>query len=216
MNDLDTTKSLVTIEEARAYVWRDENDATRDGVLVDAINLVSPAIWTHCEREFKDAGAATRTFALKVRVMNGSRVGWIDLAPYDLRSATAVKLYTDQPAASQQTLTVDEYRLRPVGGALGGTYLEIITVEPTASEEQLGFGWEATVTGNWGMSAVPNDVKLAALEWIKNIAENPGSYASVDAGGFPIVPAIDVSPAGRAGMPPSVRYRLRDYCRSIR
>lgn len=215
MNDLDTTKSLVTLEEARTHCWRDENDGGRDGILVDAINYVSKAIWTRCEREFKqtDAGA-TRTFPLRPRIVNGSRTGWIDLCPYDLRSATQVRIYTD--TSSPQTLTVDEYRLRPVGGALGGTFYEILTIEPTAAEEQPGFGWEATVQGDWGMAATPNDVKLAALEWIKNIAENPGGYASADAGGFPIIPAIDISPAGRAGMPPSVRYRLRDYCRSIR
>lgn len=212
MNDLDTTRALVTLEDARAYVWRDENDGSRDALLVDAINLVSGAIWTYTEREFLPTDGATRSFLVRRRQANGSWVGWIDLAPYDLRSATTLTLYADTDAPEE--LDTTEYRLRPVGAALGGTYLYVLTVDLSRSEEQPGFGWEATIDGDWGMSAVPEDVKLAALQWIDNIAKNPGSYASVEMSGFVVAPELDQA-VNRAGMPASVRHRLRPFCRSI-
>ena len=47
-----TAKALVSIEEARRYVYRDENDASRDEILIDAVNDISDAIWDEYEREF--------------------------------------------------------------------------------------------------------------------------------------------------------------------
>jgi hypothetical protein len=208
-----TARALVSIEDARRYVYRDEDDTSRDEILIDAVNLVSSSIETHCEREFAIvSGTPIRTFPLRRKMVNGADVGWIDLAPYDLRSATVVKLYTDLPSPSQQTLTADEYRLRPVGGALGGTYLEILTVELTAAEEQPGFEWEATVTGSWGMAAVPDDVQSACLQWIDNIVKNPGSFSSNAMSGYVVTPEVDFT-AARAGMPPAVRHRLHPYRR---
>lgn len=211
-----SSRALVSIKQARSYAFRNQDDSSRDPILIEAVNFVSSSIWDHCEREFTEAsGTPTRSFLLRRRVVNGASVGWIDLAPYDLRSATTVKLFTDQAVASQQTLATDEYRLRPVGGAKGGTYLEILTVEPTAGEAQLGFEWEAQVTGAWGMGEVPETVQLACLQWVKNIVENPGSYASAAAQGFVIAPELDLGVVARAGMPVAVRHRLQPFCRSI-
>lgn len=216
MSDELSSRALVSVKEGRLYCFRDEDDQSRDALLIDAINSVSSAIWTHCEREFKPTNGVTRTFALRTRNVNGSWVGWIDLIPYDLRSATTVTLYTDQPLASQDVLTIDEYRLRPVGAALGGTYLNLVTIPPAIPEEQPGFGWEATIAGDWGMAAVPADVRMAALQWIDNIVKNPGSYASVEMGGFTVAPDLELGSVVRAGMPTAVKHRLADFCRNIR
>jgi hypothetical protein len=210
VNDL-SADALVTLEEARRYVWRDENDGSRDDLLIDAINLVSAAIAVYCEREFAAGGApATRSFPLGEIFADGRRVGWIDLTPYDLRSATAVTLHTD--TLSPRTLSAEEYRLRPVGGALGGTYLGIVTIAPLVPEAQPGFGWEAQVEGLWGMASVPDEVQLACLQWVANIVRNPGSFASESMAGYTVTPELDLDVA-RAGMPASVRHRLHPYRR---
>jgi len=204
-----SARALLTIQEARIYAWRDENDGTRDELLIQALNYVSSSIWEHCEREFTPSTNLTRTFELGTKLSRGSMVGWINLSPYDLRTATAVKLYTD---TTPQTLAATEYRLRPAGGALGGTYLDVLTIEPTAAEVWPGFGWEATVQGDWGMAAVPETIKLACADWLKNIVANPGSFASSEMAGFAITPDLDFATTGR-GMPRSVMHRLQPFRR---
>jgi hypothetical protein len=211
VNDL-SARALLTLQEARRFVYRDENDGSRDDILTDAVNDVSDSIWDHCEREFKDTTASPGPDA-RIFAMNAA--GWIDLAPYDLRAVTSVKLYTDLDVGSQQTLTSEEYRLQPAGKALGGTYLTIQALTPANVELWPGFGWQATVTGSWGMAAVPGPVKLACKEWVSNICQNPAAFASAAMGGYAVSPEIDFSPSARAGMPPAVRYRLKRYCRSI-
>jgi hypothetical protein len=271
-NDL-SDRALVSMQEARRYVWRDENDAARDDILVDAVDYVSETIWDECQREFApttvparsgadgvtngtttftaatgaftagDEGklvsivgkgyyrvvtftnsttvvldgspsvgtaltwefSETRTFELGAR-------GLVDLAPYDLLEVDQVVVYSDQ--ASPQTLTSDEYKLLPVGRSPAGTYLSLRTIWPAVTELQPGFGWEAQVSGFWGMAAVPEKIKAAALMWIKNIAENPGGYASASMSGYAVVPEIEAtSTLTRAGMPPAVRYRLARWAR---
>jgi len=88
VNDL-SARALLTLQEARRFVYRDENDGSRDDILTDAVNDVSDSIWDHCEREFKDTTASPGPDA-RIFAMNAA--GWIDLAPYDLRAVTSVKL----------------------------------------------------------------------------------------------------------------------------
>ncbi len=265
-------RALISIEEARRYVWRSEDDNSRDEILIDAINDISDSIWDHCEREFKSTtigrsgtdgvtnGTTTFTSATAaftsadvgalidittkgnyrvVSVTNGTMVilsgsptagtvlawafresrvfdydgsGSIDLAPYDLRELDALVLYTDRDAALQVTPDADNYRLWPTGRARGSTYLSLLLPRPAQHEPDYGFGWQVTVTGEWGMATVPGAVKLACKEWVENIVKNPGQYASYSSGGFQYTPEVDIS-ARRAGMPPSVRHRLEPFRR---
>ena len=271
MNDL-VGHALVSIQEARRYVWRNENDAGRDDILIDAINFVSSSIADEAHREFVDttvpdrsgsdgvANATTtfvaasgafiagdvgrllrisdRGFYRVVSVTNGTTIvlsgspaagtqltwafsetrtfavgrrGLVNLDPYDLLELDGVGLYSDQ-GASAETLADDERKLLPVGRSQpGGTYLMLRTLWPTLPELQAGFGWEAEVSGFWGMPQIPETIKLAALQWIENIAKNPGSYASQTGGGYVITPDIDTATVPRTGMPPAVRHRLRRW-----
>jgi hypothetical protein len=264
------TNALITLPEARRFVWRQEEDTSRDGQLVDAINDVSDAIADHCQREFATTtaspragadgvGNGTTTFTaatgafttadegakiyidgtlyeivtrnsgtsvtLDAAVPTGTDLSWdfgetrvfeydgsgtLDLRPYDLRELHAVTLYTDLQASLQDVLTADEYRLRPAGRALGGTYLTLGLPTPSVEEEDYGFGWEASVTGQWGMATVPGAVKLAAKQWVKNIVENPGSYTAYAMNGYNVVPDFGVP---GAGMPRAVERRLERWRR---
>jgi hypothetical protein len=273
MNDL-SSRALVTIEEARMYVYRDENDASRDGILIDALNDVSESIWDHCEREFKPTtipdrsgtdGVAngTTTFTAAsgafvaadvgkiisitarglytiASVTNGTTVvlsgspaagtslawdfgearlfpvtakGYIDLKPYDLRSLQALTLYSDRPTTEQDVLTADEYQLLPSHGTSNGTVFHLQTIPPALGALQTGFGWRASVRGQWGMATVPNSVRFACKQWVKNIVENPGSYAAAAMSGYAISPDADTITIAPAGMPAAVRYRLERWAR---
>lgn len=209
MSDPDLlATALVTLEEARRYIWRDEDDGTRDEILIEAVNDVSEAITTHCEREFKPTAAATRTFAVNAN-------GFVNLAPYDLRTVTTFTLYTDQDIAVQRVLTTSEYRLGPVGSSKAGTYLWAKTIAPTVSEVEPGFGWQATILGDWGMTSVPYAVRLACKQWVENIVKNPGAFASSEMAGYLVVPEVDPAGARPAGMPPAVRRRLEPWKRVV-
>lgn len=203
------SSALISIEEGRRYVFRDENDSSRDGILVDAINDISDSIADHLRREI-----CPRTENL-ARKFDYDGSGFLDLAPYDLRNVDSLVLYTDRPAASQKTLTTTNYRLWPTGGARGGTYLGLVLPAPALEEFDYGFGWEITLTGDWGMSAshatVPGALKLACKEWVENIVKNPGTWASHAMSGYTVTPEQDF--ARRAGMPRSVVYRLDPWKR---
>jgi hypothetical protein len=54
-------RALVGLEELRRYVWRNEDDSSRDGILIDNLNDVSEAIWDHIEREPKPTTEPTRS-----------------------------------------------------------------------------------------------------------------------------------------------------------
>ena len=271
MNDLDA-RALVGIQEARRYCWRNENDASRDDLLVDAINYVSTTMADEAHREFVDTtvpdrdgidgvanGTTTFTSAgavwvagdvgrlLRIRnrgyyrivsrtsatdvVLDGApsagadlqwalaetrtfpvgRRGLVNLDPYDLLELESMTLYSDQDSSAQE-LAVDERKLLPVGRSQpGGTYLMLRTLWPSIPEPQIGFGWEAEVSGFWGMAAVPETIKLAALQWIENIVKNPGQAATLVAGNYTFTPEVDTTTIPRTGMPPAVRHRLRRW-----
>lgn len=261
-------RALLELPEARRYVYRDENDSSRDEILVDAINDVSEAIWDECEREFRPTtspdrlgvdgvGVGTTTFtaasgsftagdegdAIYVNgalyeiasVTNGTTVvldrvlaagtdlawdfgeervfsvgprGLIDLTPYDLRELMGITLYSDLDTSSQVALGTDDYRLFPRGRSQDGTYLRLRSIAPSLDEVAPGFGWEATIRGQWGMAEVPPVIKVAAKLWVKNIVENPGSYQVASMSGYVVTPELETTTVTRAGMPPAVRHRL--------
>lgn len=266
-------RALLALPEARRYVYRNEDDSSRDPLLVDAVNDVSEAIWDHLEREplptttpsrsgtdgaangtttFTSATAAfttadegeriyiasrglytivTRSSATDVvldgTVAAGTSLAWnfgearifeydgsgtLDLRPYDLRELHKLTLYTDLEAAQQDVLSAEEYRLRPIGRYLGGTYLSISLPTPNVVEAEYGFGWQVTVVGQWGMEAVPGAIKFACKQWVKNIVENPGSYNSYTMNSYTVAPDTGFI-GGGAGMPRAVERRLEKWKR---
>lgn len=212
MNDL-TDRALVTLEEARRYVFRSEQGDGRDNLLIDAVNMVSDAILDHIGREVTPTDDVARTFEL-------DQSGFVDLRPFELRSVNAngILIHPDRTVAEQLTPTTDEYRLFPIGGSEEGTYLWLQLEKPVLSQLSYGFGWQVQITGDWGLAELPRSLKLAALQWVKNVVENPGAYASHTMSGYTVVPEPDLVPVGgggAAGMPAAVRHRLRPFRRQV-
>jgi len=268
-NDI-SDRALIDLPEARRYVYRDENDSSRDDILTDAINDVSDSVIDYCEREFKPTtvpdrsgtdgvGNATTTFVAasgaftsadvgkririsdtyytiasvtnattivlnatvaagtgkswdfgEARLIRVSSTGYVDFRPYDLAEFALATMYADRADLDDIVLATADYQLtrRP-----GGTYYDMYVPAPEFAPAHEGFGTMLTLRGWWGMATVPGAVKLATKQWVKNIAENPGSYASSSMSGYDVIPEVDTVTLNPGGMPAAVRYRLDNWAR---
>jgi hypothetical protein len=212
------TVGLTTIENLRMHVLRDSEDASADEKLVFYGEAMSQEVIDWCEREFlpdpappgegdPDPDPVDRVFAY-----DGS--GNLDLAPYDLRDVDTVTI--DDQSGSTRELAVSEYRLNPRGRTREGTYLEI-GLPGLFLPRWTGFDWTVTISGFWGMVAVPKPVELAVLVAVDDIMDNPASAASQQLGGYQHVaeqfdPVFDTS--NRGGLPRAALRALRRYKRN--
>jgi hypothetical protein len=146
----------------------------------------------------------------EAREFGVSAGGYVDLRPYDLRLLQRLTLYADRADLDDEVLT--EYQLENEGPA-SGTWYAVRIAKPSYQPLHVGFGTRITIAGQWGMASIPHSVKLAAKQWVKNIAENPGSYSSSELAGFSVVPDVDTLTLAPAGMPAAVRYRLDAWAR---
>jgi len=163
-------------------------------VLSAAVPVGTSLVW--------DFGEA-RSFAV-------SSSGYVDFRPYDLRALQRTVLYADRADLTDEVLT--EHQLENYGPR-SGTHYAMRLAAPSFAPLHSGFATLVTVTGQWGMAEIPHAVKLAAKQWIKNIAENPGSYSSSELAGYSVVPDVDTLTLAPAGMPAAVRYRLEAWAR---
>jgi hypothetical protein len=201
--------ALVTLDEAREYVFGSIADDTNDRKLMRRVNAASRIVQMYTRREMlpRTAGA-TRTFAYP-------GFGMLSLAPYDLRVVTAVVVFTDYPTTYQLTLNpgsgtaLAEFKTRPVGGdEATGTYrwIEFGTYPYTKAPlwpfegfTDFGGSYAVSVTGDWGIWAtvadVPWDVKEATLIAVEDSYSNPAGSAMASSG-----------PLGAAGLPEMSEY----------
>jgi hypothetical protein len=199
------TGLLSSIEAVREYVLRDQDDSTQDGQLVRLLKAYSRAAQNYSRREWLPLTTG------EARKLSYNGLGYLPLDPWDLRAATSIVMYTDLPTSQQRTLvagspTVEgEYRLLPPGLSPEGTYRSITlpALTQTASGYsnfidgefvyRPGASYEVTVTGNWGIGEVPDDVELAVLIAIKNAYENPSSFAAGNVGGMSFAEIVEQS-----------------------
>jgi hypothetical protein len=194
-----SARALVTLEEAREYVLESVTDNSQDHKLVRRINAYSEAVWQYTQREWKPTTNATRAFHYRGR-------GTLDLAPYDLRTATVVSAYTDFPTGDRVPLNpvtgtdFGDYELRPSNGMPpAGTYRWLsfnrmfIWFRPWASQQG---GFDIQITGDWGIPTVPDDVKEAVLIAIDNATSNPEAAVSRTFGALTVSEDIDTTVEG--------------------
>lgn len=148
---------LCTLSEVRSFLQKQSTDTGQDAIISSLITRASLAIMRYCDREFAPATtAATRKFEWHPNAT------FVDLAPYDVRSVTTVRLDSDQTTPT--TLTTDEYRLWPRPNR-DGTY-QALRIRPwtiVSPSWQFPDVREVEVTGDWGFAAIPEDVKHTAL-----------------------------------------------------
>ncbi len=203
--------ALTTLGATREYVLRDVTDDSQDRKLIRLINAYSSAVERYTRREWlPQVTAAARKFQY-----DGS--GFMSLEPYDLRTVTSAVMNTHYPTGYQETLiagtasVVGNYWLNPRGGTPQSTYwwLEL----PLGV--QLG-SYEVTVTGNWGIGTVPDDVELAVWIAVDDAFKNPTGFSGGSVGGleFTELAETTLEPDARArNLPLESRALLSPYRR---
>lgn len=172
MPDLCTTADVKTASEL--------SSSASDSLIAVLVTAASNAIQNRFGREFVDAGnppGPTRRFEVTSYL--------VDLAPFELRSASVVKLHPELGAGAV-TLTADVgYTLLPVQKALGGTFtaLRIAGTQTLWSSYMQDFDRALLdITGTWGMSPdtanVPSDVRratvLTVMSWLARVPTGTG------------------------------------------
>jgi hypothetical protein len=147
----------------------------------------------------------------EVRTFRVTSSGYVDFRPYDLRYLQSATLYADRADLEDDILTADEYQLVVQPNTVSSYDLRVMA--PAYAPLHEGFDNLISVRGWWGMSAVPYDVRMACKQWVKNLTENPGNYASHTMSGYTVVPDMDAIAPAPAGMPAAVRFRLEDFRR---
>src|SRR6266540_2946945 len=167
-------EALVTVADMRFFLDRVGQTVDMDETrwLEDLINEDSLACASFVNRQFtpERTGPGTRwplksdavaTGVAKTFRYDGN--GYLSLAPYEVRTVTAVVMGSDLPTAQQVTLAVGdanteaEFRLEPAAKTILGTYLWLVL--PTAAYSRISWwstvghslgGRQVKVTGDWG------------------------------------------------------------------
>lgn len=214
------TVGLTTLRSLRRWVLRDATDDSKDDKLVEYGEAFSLRVSQYCRRQFQPDPATDLDDPVE-HVFSYDGSGLLDLKPYELRVSNdlEIKLYTDRDTGLQQTLDATDYRLLPVGGNPQGTYQAVSLILPSLAEERYGFGWQVTITGRWGMAAVPKTVELAVWICVDDAMKNPGSFASQQLNGY-LVQTDNVDPSfdfdDRGSLPRGAMRALAPYRRRRR
>ena len=191
--------ALCTIADVREFMQKPATDEAQDPLIESLILRASAAIMNWTQREFAPATAGlARTFTYR-----GG--GVLDLAPYELRSATSVVL--DYGGASPLTLTADtDYTLDDpaVDGVYSQVWLPNHDVTDTPGKRTVR---RVQITGNWGWSTVPADVEhwciVTVVTWLRR-----------DVAAFSTTFRLDEERVERPeALPSAVRAGLRHYRR---
>lgn len=171
-----TGSALCTLAQVREFMQKKAIDTGQDALLLAQINRISRAIMNWTEREFAPASSGvTRSFRI-----NPGLNGFVELAPYDLRLATAITVTSDNGAAplTLAQFTEWEYGLLTTDG----TYTELmIDIYKTSTRR---FWPTLTITGDWGFTTVPDDVVQAAIvATVDSMRTDVAAYSVVNEAG---------------------------------
>lgn len=168
------TYHLTTLESFREHAQiSDATDTAQDALIETLIDSVSHHIIVYTNREFVPPDPATK--AREFRYNGG---GVLDLAPYDARTITQVRIDTD--TSSPTVLTSDQYRKVPITNTDGVyTHLHLRGVNiPLTTTEQHPVYRVVEVTGTWGFEAVPKNVELATNITIQYVLRTTSQFMS--------------------------------------
>lgn len=192
---------LTTLASVREFMNLSSGQTATDVSLGSLVTQASAAICRYAGREFAPASSAAT--ARKFRYEGG---GYLFFAPYDLQTTTLVRIDTEGAAPTDLT-AADDYVLLPLNAPQGVyTHMEMRNLGPASQTSARDYtpSRQITITGTWGFSTVPDDVKLAAnitCAWLmRNHAAMPGKDLGVDADRF-----------GPAALPSSVKRLLEHY-----
>lgn len=190
---------LCSLSDVRSFLQKGGGDTAQDTIISSLITRASAAISRHAERQFAPTETATtHTFEHEF-----NRDGFVDLAPYDLRTVTLIQIDTDTSAV---TVPASDYRLFPQPPA-DGVYTAL-RLNPKGRGSASSFRHaQIQITGDWGFAAVPEDVKHCAIVttaiWLRR-----------DVAAFSSTFKLDEDRVERPeGLPSSVRATLASWRR---
>lgn len=172
---------LCALADVRAQLELASSNTSRDTLINALIPHATALIQGDLEREFVSTtnGSTERTFPFSWSEANRKATVVVDLAPYDLQSATLVTLNPE--TSSPVTLVADtdyilEPRVQPEGVY---TSVRLSRYLVNVSQLALRFGEpRIAITGIWGFAAVPADVKITAAQviasWMRRDIPNLG------------------------------------------
>lgn len=173
-------QDLCTLADVKQAL--ETTESSRDALINTLITQASDAIIDETSREFAPATAsATRRF--RVDTLN------VSLEPYDLRTATTVTLHPES-SSPQVLAAATDYQLLPIG-ALSGTFMSLelsaYLASLYSSETVSRFGYALLdIAGAWGFTAVPENVKRAAVltvsSWLRRDVMSFALSADVEIG----------------------------------
>ena len=184
---------------------------TRKTMLEALITDASRAILEEYEREFAPVTtAATRKKQIGLDAM-GEWGALIDLAPWDLRSTSSVKLHPELGSGATTLTNGSDYTLEPLEQPDGVyTAIRLSPFLTLASDFSQRFGYaQLEIAGAWGFASVPENVKQACVETVLAWANKP-VVSGLDAG-------QDVREFGAANIPVQrgIPGTARDFLRSF-
>ncbi len=171
---------LTTLENVRDFLQKPDTDTAQDTIIEALITQASGEITRQTERQFLPEDDVPRVFEV-----NQPLDSLISFAPYELRSAKALKLDTDTD--NPITLTAEEFKLWPKPNP-DGTYLgvRIHTYSLSPAMARWGSRRELTVEGDWGMDAIPDNVvnwcNVTVAIWLRRDVAAFETAMSLDTG----------------------------------
>ena len=166
--------ALTSLAAVRQFLELPSGDVDQDGVLEKLIDRASLAIMRRFEREFAPKAPAQDSDPAVARTFAYAGRGVLDLAPYDLRSATSVEIDVDTGAPT--TLAAADYKQRSLP-ARDGVFTSLRL--PRRTRER-----EVRVTGRWSFASVPADVEHMCIVtvgiWFRRDVAAFGSTFSLD------------------------------------
>jgi len=194
-------RDLCTIADVKAAQEPSVTTTTRDPIIQTLITSASVVLMRRLQREFTpQTNGAARIARVRTQERGADGTLLVDLAPWDLREATAVVLHPE--SSSPLTLVANsDYMLEPLNtpqGVYNQLRLSRYLVAISDFEVRFGFA-QLQLTGNWGIwqtSGVDSDVRDACVLTVRSwLRQNPGQQqeallnANLNAGVQPAIPA---------------------------
>lgn len=194
-----------TLAEYKLWNTIGTTNTNDDGVIEDIIESVSRQIDNICGRHFYATTAIVRYFKADYK---GQDLLFID----DLSTTSSLSIASDDDGDGtyENTWSSADYNMLPYQPQNSAPY----TMIETAPQGNFVFSAQKKgnkITGLWGWTAVPDDIKVACLimtdaEYHAKDGQNLSTTTSITAGGIVLTPA---------GVPKSAMDKLRPYMRNF-